>query len=96
MSNTTPDFTERLLTDAGIREGMRVLDVGCGSGDVTYLLARLVGSTGAVVGADHDASALAIARQRIAPPDHAQPTFIDSDLLGLAESCLTQSLVGGC
>jgi SAM-dependent methyltransferase len=86
MSNTTPDFTERLLIDAGIREGMRVLDVGCGSGDVTYLLARLVGSTGEVVGADHDANALSIARQRTAPPHHAHPTFIESDLLGLAES----------
>jgi SAM-dependent methyltransferase len=86
VSNTSPDFTERLLVDAGIREGMRVLDVGCGSGDVTYLLARLVGSTGAVVGADHGANALAIARQRNAPTGHAQPEFIDSDLLGIAES----------
>jgi hypothetical protein len=27
-------FTERLLHDAGIRPGLRVLDVGCGTGDV--------------------------------------------------------------
>lgn len=86
MSNNTPDFTERLLTDAGICAGMRVLDVGCGSGDVTYLLGRMVGSSGAVVGADRDANALAIARQRKAAAHHARPTFIESDLLGLAES----------
>lgn len=37
MSNTSPDFTERLLADAGIRAGMHVLDVGCGSGLHTTL-----------------------------------------------------------
>lgn len=86
MSNTQQDFTERLLIDAGICEGMRVLDVGCGTGDVTYLLARLVGNTGVVVGADHDVSTLSIARQRIAPHHHDNPTFIESDLLSLPES----------
>ncbi|MBC8982398.1 methyltransferase domain-containing protein [Pseudomonas lurida] len=86
MSNNKSDFTERLLIDSGICEGMRVLDVGCGSGEVTSLLARLVGSSGVVMGTDRDASALSIARQRIAPTHHARPTFIDSDLLELSDS----------
>ena len=30
-------FTRQLLQQAGISRGMRVLDVGCGSGDVTFL-----------------------------------------------------------
>ena len=37
-------MTERLLIDAGLRSGMRVLDVGCGRGDVTLLAAKLVGA----------------------------------------------------
>ena len=36
-------FTRRLLEDAGIEEGMKVLDVGSGAGDVALLAAELVG-----------------------------------------------------
>jgi 2-polyprenyl-3-methyl-5-hydroxy-6-metoxy-1,4-benzoquinol methylase len=45
-------FTRQVLLQAGVRAGMRVLDVGCGSGDVAFFAAELVGSGGEVVGAD--------------------------------------------
>jgi cyclopropane fatty-acyl-phospholipid synthase-like methyltransferase len=38
-------LTERFLRDAGISSGMRVLDIGCGMGDVTMIVAQLVGFT---------------------------------------------------
>jgi ubiquinone/menaquinone biosynthesis C-methylase UbiE len=57
-------FTERLLREAGIVPGMRVLDLGCGAGDVALLAAELVGPNGAVVGIDRNADALASARER--------------------------------
>jgi 2-polyprenyl-3-methyl-5-hydroxy-6-metoxy-1,4-benzoquinol methylase len=56
--------TERLLRSAGIERGMRVLDLGCGAGDVSMLAATLVGVSGSVVGIDRDAQVLAIARKR--------------------------------
>jgi tRNA A58 N-methylase Trm61 len=40
--------TERLLRSAGIERGMRVLDLGCGAGDVSMLAATLVGVSGSV------------------------------------------------
>jgi ubiquinone/menaquinone biosynthesis C-methylase UbiE len=45
-------ITERLLRSAGIDAGMRVLDLGCGAGDVSMLAAELVGPAGIVVGID--------------------------------------------
>jgi ubiquinone/menaquinone biosynthesis C-methylase UbiE len=57
-------ITERLLRSAGIEQGMRVLDLGCGAGDVSMLAAKLVGTSGSVVGIDLDAQVLAVARAR--------------------------------
>jgi SAM-dependent methyltransferase len=42
------------LQRADIRKGMRCLDVGCGSGSMTKVMAELVGDKGQVVGADVD------------------------------------------
>jgi Methyltransferase domain len=57
-------FTEQAFRDAGITAGVRVLDVGCGAGDVSFLAARLVGPTGEVVGVDRAAVAVATASRR--------------------------------
>src|SRR5262245_55311254 len=51
-------LTERMLRAAGIGAGMRVLDVGCGLGDVSFLVSELVGPGGSVVGIDLDGAAL--------------------------------------
>ncbi len=54
--------TLRLLRDASLGTGLRVLDIGCGTGSVSALLADLVGSEGQVVGVDM--SPIAIGRAR--------------------------------
>jgi arsenite methyltransferase len=43
--------------------GLRVLDLGCGSGRDVYLLSRLVGEVGEVVGVDMTAEQLAVAER---------------------------------
>jgi 2-polyprenyl-3-methyl-5-hydroxy-6-metoxy-1,4-benzoquinol methylase len=57
-------ITERLLRGAGIGRGMRVLDLGCGAGDVSMLAAELVGASGTVVGIDRSQDVIAVARER--------------------------------
>jgi SAM-dependent methyltransferase len=37
---------------AGLKEGMRVVDIGCGPGKTTSLLKKLVGESGEVIGVD--------------------------------------------
>ncbi|MFC0540808.1 methyltransferase domain-containing protein [Kutzneria chonburiensis] len=56
--------SRHLFTLAGISPGMRVLDVGCGAGDISLLIADLVGPTGSVLGIDADPAVLAVARSR--------------------------------
>ncbi|MGH8899267.1 MAG: class I SAM-dependent methyltransferase [Egibacteraceae bacterium] len=55
--------TVALLESMVIGPGDRCLDVGCGGGHVTMELARLVGSSGHVVGVDLDAEILQLARR---------------------------------
>jgi ubiquinone/menaquinone biosynthesis C-methylase UbiE len=58
--------TEHALRLAGLRPGMRVLDVGCGPGDVSFVAAQLVGPTGTVLGVDASSDVIEFARSRAA------------------------------
>lgn len=46
LSRVMRPTTLALLQRAGVRSGMTCLDVGCGNGDVTFDMARIVGSIG--------------------------------------------------
>jgi SAM-dependent methyltransferase len=72
-------FTRQLFEQAGIGPGMRVLDVGCGAGDVSFLAAELVGPTGEVVGADISPSAIDWARNRARDKGIGNVSFAVSD-----------------
>jgi 2-polyprenyl-3-methyl-5-hydroxy-6-metoxy-1,4-benzoquinol methylase len=51
-------LTEGFFHRAGIEPGMRVLDLGCGVGEVSLIAARIVGPRGHVTGIDIDPAAL--------------------------------------
>jgi ubiquinone/menaquinone biosynthesis C-methylase UbiE len=57
--------TRHVFETAGIAPGMKVLDVGCGAGDVALLAGEMVGPTGSVIAIDVDENALAKARGRV-------------------------------
>jgi len=55
--------TMQLLGRVGLINGMKCLDVGCGGGHVTMLMAGIVGPEGRVTGTDSDAAILALAKK---------------------------------
>lgn len=54
------------LVKAGLAAGMKVLDIGCGAGDVSFIAADLVGPAGRVTGIDVSEGAIAVSRARAA------------------------------
>jgi ubiquinone/menaquinone biosynthesis C-methylase UbiE len=74
--------TTDTLRRAGLTQGMHVLDVGCGTGDVAMVAAELVGPSGSVLGIDTAEEALAAARARAARLERDWLRFERSDIHG--------------
>lgn len=72
-------FTRRFFEEAGIAAGMRVLDVGCGAGDVSLLARELVGATGDVVGFDLSEQGISVATSRAAAKGYQNVSFHVAD-----------------
>ncbi len=88
------ELTVEVLRRAGLRRGMRILDVGCGMGDVTLLAALLVGPTGSVVGIDRDAEGLSRAKARAASAQVANVEFRQAELPQIGEGEKFDALIG--
>ena len=59
------NFKRRLVAQANIRPGSRVLDLGCGTGTLTILVKRIIPEA-EVTGLDGDPAVLQIAGQKAA------------------------------
>jgi ubiquinone/menaquinone biosynthesis C-methylase UbiE len=68
--------TAELLDRAGLAPGARCLDVGCGPGETTRLLAERTGPSGRVLGVDVDARLGRDARARLHAAGHHQCEFL--------------------
>jgi ubiquinone/menaquinone biosynthesis C-methylase UbiE len=88
------DLTAQVLTLAGLKPGMHVLDIGCGAGDVAFLAARLVGSEGSVIGVDKSPEAIHLASQRAAAAGLANVQFLAGDLSELTPDDPVDALIG--
>jgi ubiquinone/menaquinone biosynthesis C-methylase UbiE len=73
-------YTERLFREAGIGPGQRVLDLGSGVGDVSMLLARIVGPSGEVVGIERDPYSIARAKARVETAELRNIRFNQADV----------------
>ena len=86
--------SENLFRQAGIAAGMRVVDVGCGVGDATALLARIVGPAGSVIGVDQDAASLEAAERMVAGAGLSNVTFQQRTLPDIDLDAPTDALAG--
>src|SRR3954454_17300529 len=80
-ARTAADSAAYLLPH--LREGQRVLDVGCGPGTITLDLARAVGRTGSVVGVDNVEDPLEAARRGAAARGDDRTRFERADVMSL-------------
>ena len=87
-------LTERLFREAGIGPGQRVLDIGSGVGDVALLVARLVGSSGGVVGIERDQRSIARARSRSKEAGLGNVEFVQCDVSQIPTSERFDAAVG--
>ena len=80
--------TERLLSDLGLVQGMRVADVGCGVGTVALWMACQVGQSGSVVCVDNSAEQLALVRQSAEEKRHSNMRYLEAnaDRIDLADA----------
>jgi|SRR5262249_14651800 len=88
------ELTEEVFVRAGIGPGMRVLDVGCGAGDVSFLLARMVGPSGGVVGVDRSEEAVAMATARAQAMGLAHVRFSQADIEDISLDQPVEAAVG--
>jgi SAM-dependent methyltransferase len=79
-------ITVRLMREAGLTLGMKVVDLGCGVGDVALLAAEMVGPAGSVIGIDHNPDAIATARERARAAGLTNTEFVVGNASELAGS----------
>lgn len=87
-------ITGRMLAEAGLTGGMKVLDIGSGAGDVAMAAVELVGPKGRVVGVDINAEILGTARTRVAQAGLNNVEFVAGDARTLDLESDFDALIG--
>src|SRR5215470_1784720 len=64
LQNVYGPGSQASLLRAGLSPGQRVLEVGCGSGNMTCWTAEQVGAAGSVIGIDNSPDQIELARQQ--------------------------------
>jgi ubiquinone/menaquinone biosynthesis C-methylase UbiE len=70
--------TRQLLFDAGLREGMRALDLACGIGTVACWMAATIGSSGSLVAGDVNPDQLVVAKSHCSKCEHTPVEYIET------------------
>ena len=80
ITQAAGDPVEDLFCWAGVTPGMRVIDAGCGPGEYSRTLARLVGPTGDVQAFDISAARIEAAKARSSEAESSPISFSTGDV----------------
>jgi len=72
--------TRRTLKLAGIKSGMHCVDIGCGYGDVSFMMAKLVGQNGSVIGIDAKKNVIEACKERAKKENATNVRFLVGDI----------------
>jgi ubiquinone/menaquinone biosynthesis C-methylase UbiE len=86
VPNVIRPFAERLLEAAAPQPGDQVLDLACGTGEVSRMLASRVGTDGSVVGVDPSVEMLEVARA-LPTPGNVSWEEAYADNLPVSDDC---------
>jgi SAM-dependent methyltransferase len=86
--------TRTILKTAGLARAMHVLDLGSGAGDVSFLAAELVGSSGEVVGIDQSPESVAKATARAGERGLSNVRFAVGDIHDRAPDGPYDAIIG--
>ena len=78
--------TKRILQQAGLKEGMNCIDIGCGPGEVMRLMGEMVGPTGCVTGLDSDGKIGREAVDVLRATTKCEFSFIEHDIESIEEA----------
>ncbi|KJS83741.1 MAG: hypothetical protein JM58_12130 [Peptococcaceae bacterium BICA1-8] len=78
-----PRWQSFMLNKTGLKEGGHGLDVCCGTGELAFKIAKLVGTTGKITGLDFSENMLAVAKEKLAVSAAKNINFIQGDALEL-------------
>jgi SAM-dependent methyltransferase len=79
IDGTVVPFGDAALKAAAPQPGERVIDIGCGCGDTSIEIARMVGEAGAVLGIDVSQPMLEVARSHSALARYTHLAFREGD-----------------
>lgn len=83
IDNAASHISDRLVEQAGVTAGSRVLDVAAGYGEPSLTAARAAGENGKVVATDISAEMLAYGRERAEAAGVGNIEFVESDAISL-------------
>ena len=71
-SKPQDDMGREFLQELALSEGDKVLDMGCGTGNVTKLISEIVGAQGQVTGVDPDEARIKVAQEKFKDVQNVQ------------------------